>query len=76
MLLGVHDNREHSNQPVNQGGRRICSMSFSFLELYYCISVLPYSYYNPYNAPALINASKRFFRNTLYKLHELLHWMM
>ena len=48
-----------------------------FFELYSCISViLPFSYYHPYKAPALINASELFPTIILYKLHELLHWMM
>ena len=55
-LLGVHANMEHSNQPVNQAGRRIrVRLSFLALDVLrhffsFCsitaFQLLPYSYYN------------------------------
>ena len=50
---------------------------FLFLSFITAFQILMYSYYNPYNASALIN---RFSENNVFffvfKLHELLHWMM
>ena len=64
VLVGKHENREHSFQPVNQAGRRI-KIRLMFCVIFvlsYIIAfqLLPYSYYNPYKAPALIKASERF----------------
>ena len=57
---------------------------FLFLNFITAFQILPYSYYNPYNASVLINAPNRFSENNVFffffffvfKLHELLHWMM
>ena len=53
---------------------------FLFLSFITAFQLLPYTYYNPYNVSALINAPNRFSENNVpffvFKLHELLHWMM
>ena len=64
-LFGVHVNREHSNQPVSTAGRRIYPVIWMFCVVFYSCVLLRKCYYNPYKAPALINALNRFFENNV-----------
>ena len=79
--------REHSNQPMNQWLQNINKTEFPgvwmfciiflFLSFITAFQLLPYSYYNPYNASALITPETAFPKIMCFlKLHELLHWMM
>ena len=56
---------------------------FLFLSYITAFQLLPYSYYNPYNASALITPQTAFPKIMFFflflfffKLHELLHWMI
>ena len=75
-LLDVHLNREHSNQPMNQWSQNINKTDFPglwvfcviflFLSFITAFQLLQYSYYNPYNASALINAPNCFSENKVF----------
>ena len=85
--------REHSNRPMNQWSQKkknteflgvwMFCVIFLFLSFITAFQLLPYSFYNLYNASAQMTPQTAFpkimfffFLFLFFKLHELLHWMM